>query len=610
MNVTIKVPAMIAGLFIAGSALALNPGDRVDNFRLLDQAGASHELYYLSDARAVVLMTYGNGCGIVQKSLPRLREIRDEYKAKGIEFRLIDSNGQDNRDAVAKESREFGNDLPILIDETQLIGEALGVDRTADVFVVDPKNWTLVYRGPMDDRLSYGAQKPVAKKQYLTDALDATLAGKPVTVARAEALGCLVNLRERERRDAHAQISYSDRIAPLLVDKCVACHREGGVGPWSMTSYDVVRGFAPMIREVVRTQRMPPWHADPHYGSFVGDRSMTNEDAKDLVHWIEAGAPRGIGADPLATLDKSWSEWTLGKPDLIVEVPAYEVAATGVISYQYPYAANPLKRDVWIRAIEIMPGNRAVVHHVLAGIDDPGNGERRAIRGQMGELGGYAPGKNAIPYPADTGILLRKEASFRFQMHYTPNGKTTTDVTRLGLYFYDKPPKHSMQMEIIFNASLAIPANTKAYSQSLDIVFDRDIMLYSLLPHAHLRGKAARFTAHYPDGRNEVLLSVPKYDFNWQPLYVLNPSKLMPAGTRVVMDMTWDNSAQNPANPDPDKVVHWGDQTWEEMDVGWFRFRNADDDDRAKAAQTGGEKRAAAPLESGAGIQRKITGVH
>ena len=204
MNVTIKVPAMIAGLFIAGSALALNPGDRVDNFRLLDQAGASHELYYLSDARAVVLMTYGNGCGIVQKSLPRLREIRDEYKAKGIEFRLIDSNGQDNRDAVAKESREFGNDLPILIDETQLIGEALGVDRTADVFVVDPKNWTLVYRGPMDDRLSYGAQKPVAKKQYLTDALDATLAGKPVTVARAEALGCLVNLRERERRDAHA----------------------------------------------------------------------------------------------------------------------------------------------------------------------------------------------------------------------------------------------------------------------------------------------------------------------------------------------------------------------------------------------------------------------
>jgi mono/diheme cytochrome c family protein len=592
MNFLFRFPAILAGLVCAGTALALSPGDHVDNFRLLDQAGASHELYYLSDARAVVLMTFGNGCGIVRKSLPRLRQIRDEYRARGIEFLLIDSNLQDDRDAVAAESTEFGNDLPVLVDETQLIGEALGIDRTADIFVIDPQSWKLVYRGPIDDRLSYGAEKPVAGKQFLTDVLDATLAGKPVALARAEAMGCLVNFPERSRRDAHARISYADRIAPLLVDKCVACHREGGVAPWAMTGYDIVRGFAPMIREVVRTKRMPPWHADPHYGSFVGDRSMTNEDARDLVHWIEAGAPRGNGPDPLATLDKSWSEWTLGKPDLIIEVPAYQVPATGVISYQYPHADNPLGRDVWIRAIEIIPGNRAVVHHVLAGIDDPANGERRAIRGQIGELGGYAPGKNAIPYPAGTGIFLRKEAGFRFQMHYTPNGKAITDVTRLGLYFYDKPPKHSMQMDIIYDASLAIPANTKSYSESLDYVFDRDVMLYSLLPHAHLRGRAARFTAHYPDGRKEILLSVPKYDFNWQPLYVLNPPKLMPARTRVVMDMTWDNSAQNPANPDPDKVVRWGDQTWEEMNIGWFRFRNADDEDRANAARIGTDTRA------------------
>jgi len=427
----------------------------------------------------------------------------------------------------------------------------------------------------------------------LTDALDATLAGKPVAVAKAEALGCLLHLPERSNRDAHAKISYSDRIAPLLAEKCVACHRDGGVAPWAMTGYDIVRGFAPMMREVVRTKRMPPWHADPHYGSFVGDRSMTNADAKDLVHWIEAGAPRGNGPDPLATLDKAWTEWSLGKPDLIVEVPAYDVPATGVINYQYPRAANPLGRDVWIRAIEIMPGNRSVVHHVLAGIDDPGGGERRAIRGQMGELGGYAPGKNAVPYPANTGILLRKEANFRFQVHYTPNGKPVTDVTRLGLYFYDKPPKHSLEMSIIYDAALAIPANTKTYSQKLDKVFDRDVMLYSLLPHAHLRGKAAKFTAHYPDGREEILLSVPRYDFNWQPLYALNPPKLIPAGTQIVMDMSWDNSAQNPANPDPSKVVHWGDQTWEEMNVGWFRYRAADDEDRANAARIGPDRRAA-----------------
>ncbi|HEU5283411.1 MAG TPA: redoxin family protein [Burkholderiales bacterium] len=566
------------------AALPLEPGARVDNFRLLDHNGASHELYYLSDAKAVVIMVHGNGCPIVRNALPALREIRDRYRAQGVEFLLLDSNLQDDRDAVAREAAQFGIDFPILLDETQLIGESLGVTRTAEVFVIDPRRWKLVYRGAMDDRLAYGAQRPTASEHPLTDALDATLRGDPVAVAQTDPVGCLVNLPESQRRDAHVKISYSERIAPLLADRCASCHREGGIGPWAMTGYDQVRGFAPMIREVIRTKRMPPWHADPHYGKFVGERSITNEDARTLVHWIEAGAPRGTGPDPLAATDRSWSEWTLGTPDLIVEVPAYEVPASGVVSYQYPYAANPMGRDVWIRAIEILPGDRSVVHHVLAGIDDPGNAERRAIRGQIGELGGYAPGKNAVPYPADTGILLRKEANFRFQMHYTPNGRKTTDVTRVGYYFYDKPPKHSLEMAMILNTALAIPAHAKSYSESLDQVFDRDVMLYSLLPHAHLRGRAAKFTAHYPDGREEILLSVPRYDFKWQPLYALDPPKLIPAGTRIQLDMTWDNSAQNPANPDPSQEVRWGEQTWEEMNVGWFRFRAADDDDRAGAA--------------------------
>lgn len=590
MKTGLRFLAALASLSIAGPALALGPGDRVDNFRLLDQDGASHELYYLSDAKAVVIMVHGNGCPIVRNTLPVMHEIRDRYRAQGVEFLLLNSNLQDDRDAIGKEAAEFGIDFPILVDDTQLIGESLDVTRTAEVFVIDPRSWRLLYRGPVDDRLAYGTQRPAARNHYLTDALDATLQGKPLAVAQTEALGCLVNLPERERRDAHATISYAERIAPLLADRCVSCHREGGIGPWAMTGYDKVRGFAPMMREVIRTKRMPPWHADPHHGKFVGDRSITNEDAKALVHWIEAGAPRGTGPDPLAALDKSWSEWTLGKPDLIVEVPAYEVPATGVVSYQYPYAANPMGRDVWIRAIEILPGDRSVVHHVLAGIDDPGNGERRAVRGQIGELGGYAPGKNAVPYPSDTGILLRKEARFRFQMHYTPNGKAITDVTRIGYYFYDKPPKHALEMAMILNTALSIPANTKSYSESLDHVFDRDVMLYSLLPHAHLRGRAARFTAHYPDGREEILLSVPKYDFKWQPLYALDPPKLMPAGTRITLDMSWDNSAQNPANPDPSQVVRWGDQTWEEMNVGWFRFREADDDDRARAAARSGDE--------------------
>jgi len=576
-------------LVLTGSAIARAggaPGDRVDDFRLIDHLGESHALYYLSDASAIVIMVHGNGCPIVRKSLPALRELRERYASRGVEFLLLNSNLQDDRDAIAKEAAEFGIDFPILVDTTQLVGESLDITRTADVLVVDPKSWKIAYRGPIDDRLSYGAERAQATRHPLADALDATLAGERVAMPRAESLGCLVNLPERDRRDAHAKISYADRIAPLLSERCAACHRDGGVAPWSMDSYEKIRGFAPMIREVVRTRRMPPWHADPHYGSFVGDRSMSDDEARTLVHWIEAGAPRGEGPDPLAKQDRSWPEWTLGTPDLVVEVPAFDVPATGVVQYQYPYAANPLGRDVWIRAIEIRPGDRSVVHHVLAGIDDPANGGKREIAGKIGELGGYAPGKNAVPYPADTGILLRKDARFRFQMHYTPNGKPARDVTRLGLWFYDKPPKHSLDMLLIYDAAFSIPAGEKRHFNTINHVFEQDIMLYSLLPHAHLRGRSARFTAHYPDGRSEILLNVPHYDFNWQPLYALDPPKFIPAGTRVVMDMTWDNSALNPANPDPTKVVRWGDQTWEEMNVGWFRFRAADDQDRARAAKS------------------------
>jgi hypothetical protein len=336
---------------------------------------------------------------------------------------------------------------------------------------------------------------------------------------------------------------------------------------------------------------MPPWHADPHIGAFAGDRSLSVEQARTLVHWVEAGAQRGGGPDPLTDAPPAPSEWTLGTPDVVVEVPAFEVPAAGVVDYQYLRADNPLDRDVWLRAVEILPGDRTVVHHVLAGLDDPGNGSERAIRGQIGELGGYAPGLNAVPYPKGTGILLRKEASFRFQMHYTPTGRAATDVTRIGLYFAQQPPAHRLRMAMFYDTSLSIPPHAKAHTESVEHVFERDVVVYSLMPHAHLRGKAARFTAHYPDGRQEVLLSVPKYDFSWQTIYALREPKPVPAGTRVVLDMTWDNSAQNPANPDPAQQVGWGDQTWDEMNVGWIRYRDAEEAPTATAASEGTARR-------------------
>jgi peroxiredoxin len=574
MKTVLRLITVLPALWLGAPAFALAPGEVVDNFRLLDQAGKSHELYYLSDMKAVVLMVHGNGCPIVRQALPALREIRQKYQASGVEFLLLNSNLQDNRDAVAKEWQEFGVDMPILLDEAQLIGESLGVVRTSEVFVIDPKGWKLVYRGPMDDRLSYEKQRP-ATKHYLTDALDAVIAGKPVKVAKADGVGCLVNFPERDRKQSHAKISYSKEIAPLLEEKCVACHQVGGVGPWAMTSYDMVKGFAPMIREVVRTQRMPPWHADPHYGTWNGVRALSNGQRKTLVHWIEAGAPRGSGNDPLLAVAPDGREWKRGKPDLIVDVPAFDIPATGVIEYQYPRVKNPLGRDVWITAVEIHPGAREAVHHIIAQEPVVGGGRREG-----GNLGGFAPGMSPIVYPANTGVFFPKDADFVFQMHYTPNGKAVTDRSQVGFHFREAndPPKYALRLTALTDFRFEIPPGAKDHATTVTREITRDILVYNFMPHSHLRGKRGRMTAVYADGREEILLNVPKYDFNWQTVYEYREPKKIPAGTKLVWTFAWDNSTQNPANPDPTKAVKWGDQTFEEMGIGFMRFRYLDEE--------------------------------
>ncbi|MET0534261.1 MAG: cytochrome c, partial [Steroidobacter sp.] len=368
--------------------------------------------------------------------------------------------------------------------------------------------------------------------------------------------------------------SYANQIAPLLADNCVTCHRTGGIGPFPMNSHAVIQGFSPMIREVLLTRRMPPWHADPHVGTFEGARSLSKEEAQTLVHWIEAGAPRGDGPDPLAESTKQWPEWHFGKPDLVVNVPGFDVPATGTVDYQRHVVPNTTGRDIWVRASDTLPGDRSVVHHVLVGVYDPKLPDReRAVRASSGELGAYVPGNGPVMYPEGTGVLVPKDCSFAFQMHYTTSGKAARDETRVGFYFAKEPPKYEFKTAVMFKPTIQIPANNKAYTDSITYDFPREAMVYSFTPHAHYRGSASNFVAKYPDGREELLLSVPKYDFNWQTTYSLTAPKIIPAGTRIVHSTTYDNSSQNPANPDPNRVVPWGEQSWDEMLYGVVRYR-------------------------------------
>lgn len=586
----------LTSLVLASSAWSLAVEDRVENFRLLDHTGQSHEMYYYSDYDAVVFMVQGNGCPIVRNAAPRFKELRDAYAGKNVKFLMLNSNLQDTRQSIKKEATTYGYDLPILVDETQLIGEGLGLVRTGEVFVVDPKTWTVSYYGAVDDRLTYENQKKEAKNHYLKNALDDMLAGKPVQVATTKSIGCLINFPEQQAmaKAKHAEISYADDVAPILMENCVACHREDGLGPWAMSDYNMVRGFSMMIREVIRTKRMPPWHADPTVGHWSNDRSLSEDEVKTLVHWIEAGAPRGEGEDPLAVNETEYFAWdaqdVMGPPDYVIDIPAMEIPATGVVDYQYHFVQNTIGKDVWIKAAEIMPGDRAVLHHVITTFGyDVTEGKHKGRFRPIGGLRGYAPGLNNDGFPEGTGVLLPADAKFEFQMHYTPVGRATVDASKMGVWVHDEKPQHEMVSMFVLNHRIKIPAGAKNHKDTVEKLIPKDAFLYSLMPHAHFRGKAAEFRAVYPDGSEEVLLSVPNYDFNWQTTYEFAEPKFVPAGTKLVQANWWDNSSQNAANPDPTIDVTWGEQSWEEMLFGamTMRFLTEAESAKVRTAQAG-----------------------
>ncbi|MDH3643097.1 MAG: hypothetical protein OES38_13430, partial [Gammaproteobacteria bacterium] len=417
---------------------------------------------------------------------------------------------------------------------------------------------------------------------YLADALDAMLSDEPkggeVEVTQRDTIGCLINFPDRGA--SHANISYTNTIAPMLKEKCAVCHRPGGIGPWAMTGYPMIQGFAPMIREVVRTRRMPPWHADPHIGEWLDDRRLTLAQTQTLIHWIDAGAPRGAGPDPLAGVTAMSSAWPLGEPDLVIDIPAFAVPASGVVDYQFPAVANPLDHGVWIKAATILPGDRTVVHHVLAGASEAApDQERESVFDNY--IMGYAPGAESALMPDGTGVFVPPGGYYLFQLHYTPTGKAAVDQSRLGLYFADQTPDNFLRHQVVLDPTINIPPNAAEHEEAAYFEFHKEARLFTLFPHAHYRGRSSSFEVRYPDGRMDQLLSVPNYDFNWQRGYNFVEPLLLPAGSRLIHRTVYDNSANNPGNPDPSRTVPWGLQSWDEMLYGAFSYSWVDESSSA-----------------------------
>jgi hypothetical protein len=563
--------AAVSLLWLAVASSALSEPERpgeVLNFCLLDHRGRAHELRRM-DAKAVVLFFTANECPIARQSIPKLLAVQEKYAGRGVRVFLVNSSPGDDRASIRKEARELNAyHLPVLKDDTQGVARHLKVRRTGETFVISTANWQIVYHGAIDDQFVEGAQKPQPTVRYLHQALDEFLAGKPVGTADTAGRGCLIHF-EAAAKWSERDVSYAQEVAPILQRKCVECHGPGEVGAWRMSGHRKVKSMASMIEEVVLARRMPPWDADPEGGPFSNSAALTVSEAQTLLRWIEQGAPRGEGGDPLETRKpEAVPDWPLGPPDIVLKLPKREIIpATGVLDYRHVLVEAGNAEERWVGAVWVRPGNRKVVHHVLARFK--GSGFKDHL-GNREMLAGWAPGTTQGWLPKGTGKLLPKQACVDLELHYTTCGTEETDQTEIGLYLLNDRPDARYESVPVVNTSFEIPPGAPNHEVLATYGFTQGATLYSVTPHMHFRGKWMKFDLLLPSGERKQVCSVPRYDFNWQLTYVLQKPLRIPPGAWVLLTGGFDNSATNPANPDPAKTIRWGEQTWDEMFLGWY----------------------------------------
>ena len=363
---------------------------------------------------------------------------------------------------------------------------------------------------------------------------------------------------------ADAAPAFHKDIEPIFQARCQGCHRPGEVAPMSLLTYKDARPWAKAIRAAVLAGKMPPWTPDPQYGKFTNDLSLAPGEKEKIVAWIDAGAKEGSPRD--APAPKVFNQgWQIPQPDVVLEMPeAFDVPATGAVEYQFIRVPTNFTEDKWVQMVEVRPGNPAVVHHAIVVAEAP------EYKGREEYLGGYGPGMTAQIWKPGQARLVRAGSTLTFQMHYSTNGKAAQDRTRIGLVFAKQPVTEKILGMQAMPPGLSIPPGESNFRVDGVATIQQDSKLVALRAHMHLRGKSFQMRAVYPDGESEILLDIPKFDFNWQPYYYLETPKSLPRGTRIESTGYFDNSPNNPFNPDPTATVFWGPQTWDEMMIGWF----------------------------------------
>ena len=563
-------------------------GKPVPNFTLTDVvSGMKTSLYDFRGKKAGVIVFTGTQCPVGNLYMPRLAELEKAYRDKGVVFLLVNSNARESAEDIARHAKEYGVGFPVLKDPKNVVADTLLAQQTCETLVVDGKA-VLRYRGAIDDQYTYGKGRPKATKNYLKDAIDAIVEGREVETTATTVAGCTIERVEPagkpairrvrpapativealEARDGETRIdvgrpTYAGEVAEIVRDRCRNCHRPGQVGPFALMTYDDVVKHKATIRSVVDERRMPPWHADPRYGHFENDRSLTPKQRAALLAWIDADCPPGdLSKQPA---DKTWpGEWSVGTPDIVFKIPEdYIVAAQGTLPYQHLKVPTNFTEDVWVSSIEARPGDRAVVHHIIVYLLGP-DGRRTE------HLGGYAPGDMPSVYPPGIAKRIPAGAGLEFEIHYTPVGKVHVDRSSVGFTVAKSPVKREAHTIGIAEGRFEIPPNAPDHPVTKTWNVKEDMTLLAFMPHMHLRGKSFRYTLIDESGKEEILLDVPAYDFGWQSYYRLAEPRRLKKGMKLRCDARYDNSSANPANPAPNETVRWGDQTWQEMMIGYI----------------------------------------
>jgi len=564
------------------SNAATSVGKKIADFRLPDHHGQEYGLTDIADTDLVVVAFLGTQCPLAKLYAGRLQAIADEYAARGLAVVAVMSNSQDSLSDITAFARQHELKFRVLKDRRNEAADQFGAERTPQVFLLDRER-IVRYAGRIDDRYLVGIARDKAGREDLRIAIDELLSGKPVSVPTTEPIGCIIG-RVRKPNDK-SPVTYARDIAPIFQARCVECHRAGQIGPFELASYEEAAGWGEMIAEVVRDDRMPPWHADPKHGKFANDRRMPTSEKALIAEWVKNGCPEGDPA--LLPEPRQFIEgWQMPRePDVVLAMgESYEVPADAGprgVPYQRFRVATNFAEDKWITASEVRPGNRAVVHHTIVYVEPPGARPRPRRRDYI-FLAGYVPGLRCDSLPERSARRIPAGSNLIFEMHYTPNGSKQVDKTEIGLWFADP---RNIENEVITteigNDSFEIPPGAEAHVvTATSRPTKREVTMLSMSPHMHLRGKAFRYELVLPTGEREVLLDVPAYDFNWQTKYWLAEPRKLPAGCVIFCRAAYNNSKSNPANPDPAEAVRWGDQSWEEMMLGFFDVILPRDDSR------------------------------